>query len=130
MANKSRLSKQLQKARRQGQSPLEVLQMRAIAKREAEAMRAKAEEQATDKAFLYMLAIPLNVLVNDYWPKTAKERAPKFIEEVIKLYEAVQSGNVKESDLASLLEEMAGVKIDLSTMSITTAEDIENESEQ
>jgi len=119
MANKTRLSKQLHKARRQGMSPLEVMQMRAIAKQQAEAMESQAQALATDKAFLYMLAIPLNVLVNDYWPKSAKERAPKFIEDVIKLYEAVQEGSVKESELAQLLEEMAGVKIDSDTLNIT-----------
>lgn len=37
----------------------------------------------------YTLAIPLNVLVNDYWEKSARKRIPKFIEDVISLYEAV-----------------------------------------
>ena len=75
----------------------------------------KAEELqriAKEKAFLYMLAIPLNVLVNDYWEKSARKRIPKFIEDVINLYEAVQEGVVSEQQLADLLDEYAGVKIE------------------
>ena len=96
------------KAKRAGLSNIDIARMREIARKEA----VKMEVQATEKAFLYMLAIPLNVLVNDYWAKSAKKRAPKFIEDVISLYEAVQQGVVKEKDLAELLEDMAGVKID------------------
>ena len=59
-----------------------------------------------------MLAIPLNVLFNDYWQKSAKQRAPKFIEDVMNLYEAVQQGVVSDKQLADLLDELAGVKID------------------
>lgn len=69
------------------------------------------EDEANEKAFLYMLAIPLNVLV-DQWGDEAKEKAPEFIEEVIELYEAVQDGYVSEDQLAELLEDMAGVKIE------------------
>ena len=59
-----------------------------------------------------MLAIPLNVLFNDYWAKSAKKKAPKFIDEVIKLYEAVQDGYVTDEQLAELLDDLAGVKIE------------------
>ena len=74
------------------------------------------EKEATEKAFLYMLAIPLNVLFNDYWQKSAKKRAPKFIEDVMSLYEAVQNGVVSDKQLADLLDELAGVKIDADWM--------------
>lgn len=103
--NKTR--QQMNKARKAGMSNIDVLRMKEIARKQA----LKMESEAIDKAFLYMLAIPLNVLVNDYWEKSAKKRAPKFIAEVIKLYNAVQEGTVSENDLAGLLDDMAGVKI-------------------
>ena len=59
-----------------------------------------------------MLAIPLNVLVNDYWSKSAKKRAPKFIKDVMSLYEAVQDGVVSKDDLSDLLKDMAGIDVD------------------
>ena len=59
-----------------------------------------------------MLAIPVNVLVNDYWRKGEKKKAPKFIEDVLSLCEAVECGVVTDEQLAELLEDMAGVKIE------------------
>lgn len=94
----------MKKAKKKGLSPLEVLHMQEIAKREA----LKMENEAIEKSFLFMLAIPLNVLVNDYWPKSSKKRAPKFIDDVISLYESVQDGVVTERELADLLKEYAG----------------------
>ena len=59
-----------------------------------------------------MLAIPLIILFEDYWQKTAKKKAPKFIDDVASLYESVQMGVVTEQQLADSLYELAGVKIE------------------
>ena len=42
-----------------------------------------------------MLVIPTNVLIADYWEKSAKKRIPKFVEDCINLYEAFLQGTVK-----------------------------------
>ena len=108
--NKAR--KQHIKARNMGISNVDLLKIKESAKKAAQTM----EKEATEKAFLYMLAIPLNVLFNDYWQKSAKKRAPKFIEDVMNLYDAVQQGVVSDKQLADLLDELAGVKIDADWM--------------
>ena len=77
--NKAR--KQHIKARNMGMSNVDLLMVKESAKKAAKTI----EKEATEKAFLYMLAIPLNVLFNDYWKKSAKKRAPKFIEDVMSL---------------------------------------------
>ena len=73
---------------------------------------AKNDKEATEKAFFYMLAIPLNVLASKYWKKSAKKQMPKFIDEVIGMYEAVQNGVVSHEKLAESLKNMAGVEIE------------------
>lgn len=102
-----KLMQQMQQAKKSGLTPADVARIHAMARKHAEAM----EIEATEKAFLYMLAIPLNVLVNDYWSKTAKRRAPKFIEDVISLYQSVEDGVVTEKELAGLLKEYAGITV-------------------
>lgn len=102
------VKKQMQMAKKRGMNNVDLLRMREIAKKEAE----KMEIEATERAFLYMLAIPLNILFHDYWQKSAKKRAPKFIEEVTKYYLAVQEGVVTDQELADLLFDLAGVKIE------------------
>ena len=48
----------------------------------------------------------------DQWGDEAKEKAPEFIEDVLGLYEAVQDGVVSDDQLAELLDDIAGVKIE------------------
>ena len=109
----NRMKNQIKRAKKAGISNVDLMRMKEVAKKEA----LKMESEAIDKAFLYMLAIPLNVLINDYWSKTGKKKAPKFIEDVISLYESVQEGVVTEEELANLLEDMAGIKIDADWLS-------------
>lgn len=105
---KSKRQQQIQRMRKMGFNNNQIGVVLESANKKADELQRIAKE----KAFLYMLAIPLNVLVNDYWEKSAKKRIPKFIEDVISLYEAVQEGVVSEQQLADLLDEYAGVKIE------------------
>lgn len=102
------IKKQMQMAKKRGMNNVDLCKMREIAKREAK----KMEIEATEKAFLYMMAIPLNVLANDYWSKTAKKRAPKFLEEVASLYQSVIAGVVTDEQLADFLKDIADVTIE------------------
>lgn len=102
------MRRQQKKAKKLGLSNIDLLMIKETAKKQSKSM----EKEAIDRAFLYMLAIPLNVLFNDYWQKSAKKRAPKFIEDVMGLYEAVEKGVVSEKQLADLLYELAGIKIE------------------
>lgn len=96
------------RAKKAGLSNVDLAKIREAARKEAE----KHHDEILDQSFLYMLAIPLNVLVSDYWGgDKAKDIAPGFIAEVISLYEAVQQGVVDNKQLADLLDDMAGVKI-------------------
>lgn len=104
----NKVQMQMKKAKKAGMTTMDVLYMREIARKEAQ----KMEQTATERAFLYMLAIPLIILFEDYWQKTAKKKAPKFIEDVASLYESVQMGVVSEQQLADSLYELAGVKIE------------------
>lgn len=103
---RNKLKKNRNQLRQLGYSNVDICKIREATRREA----AKMEEEATEKAFLYMLAIPLNVLV-DMWGDEAKNKAPEFIEEVMSLYESVQEGYVTDAQLAELLYDMAGVEI-------------------
>ena len=107
-----RIRKQMNKARKAGLTETDLLMVREMSKKAA----AKVEKEATERAFLYMLAIPLNVLANDYWPKTAKRRTHKYIKDVLNLYAAVQEGIVSEQELADFLDEMAGIRVQAAWM--------------
>lgn len=121
---KSKVNQQINKACKSGMSPVDVYRLRESARKytnerideiRAE-LRAEVEkevlEQARREAFLCSLAVPLNVLVNDYWAKSAKKRAPQFIEDVLSLYKSVEAGAVTDDDLKKLLSDYAGITLD------------------
>lgn len=78
----------------------------------------KAKQMVLDKTkalaneiLTMMLVIPTNVLIADYWKKSARKRIPKFVDDCLNLYEAFTGGAVKMSEMIDLTEEYAGIKL-------------------
>ena len=92
--------------RKRGMSQLDTARAMMIAQREAK----KMETEATEKAFLYMLAIPLNVLVSD--GIINHDNAKDYIQSVLSLYESVEKGIVSDQELADLLHEYSGLNVE------------------
>lgn len=67
------------------------------------------EQIATERAFLYMLAIPLNILVED--GVITHDNAEDYIHDVASLFLSVQDGVVSDQELADLLKEYAGIEV-------------------
>lgn len=88
--------------------------IRAI--RDEEYKRARKEildksDKLAEDILKMMIVIPTNVLINDYWKKTAKVRIPKFVDDCLKLYESWSSGNVDMEDMQKLTEDYSGIKL-------------------
>lgn len=105
---KNKAVQQMQKARRSGMTPLEMLMIREAAKKES----AKLQEEAMMDAFLCMIAIPLNVLLADYWQKSGKKRAGVFVEECFKLFNAFIDGVVTKEEMNDFVWDAAGIRVD------------------
>lgn len=103
--------------RRGGMSQLDTARAMLIAQREAK----KMEVEATEKAFLYMLAIPLNVLVAD--GIINHDNATEYVRSVMSLYESVEKGAVTDQELADLLHEYSGVTIEATWLERKLPED-------
>lgn len=83
--------------------------------RDQEYQRARKEilgksEEVAENVFKMMLVIPTNVLISDYWQKTARKRIPKFVEDCMSLYESWSKGSVDMKELISLAEEYSCIK--------------------
>ena len=68
-----------------------------------------ATNQATDQVIKLMLALPVYVL-HDKWG-FGRVRCERFADELLKLYDAYQSGYVTIDDLMQVLEDEAGMTI-------------------
>lgn len=68
---------------------------------------------ATNVAFTLMLALPLEVLTGDgYWKKTSKRRIPKFLNDLLNLYDSWEKGVLSMDELRKDLWEIGGIKLD------------------
>lgn len=70
----------------------------------------KSDEMA-EEILKLMLVIPTNVLISDYWKKTAKTRIPKFVEDCMSLYDSWTKGAVSMEEMTKLTEEYAQIEI-------------------
>lgn len=81
-------------------------------KKEVEAIKKQATEEAINIAITLMLALPLEVLKDKYWVKTAKRRLPKFLDDVLSLYSAWETGLLTIEELRADLWNYGGIKLD------------------
>lgn len=94
-----------------GKTKTYILTQKQIDAIRAEAIK-EAHDAAAEKAFILMLAIPLEVLITeDYWMKSAKRRLPKFIDEVLRVYKGYENGMISIDEMKDDLLEFAGIKI-------------------
>jgi hypothetical protein len=86
--------------------------IKAGVKAEIEAVKKQATEDAVSIALTLMLALPLTVLKDKYWKKSAKERLPKFLEDVLSLYDNWDKGLLTIEELRDDLWEYGGIKLE------------------
>lgn len=75
-------------------------------------IKAEASEKAVAQAMALLLTIPLEILITDYWPKTAHKRGQEFTEKVLNLYHKWENGEVDMDDLKAHLWEYGGVRFE------------------
>ena len=71
-----------------------------------------AVKEASDVAFLLMLAIPVMVLHDKWWEKTAKKRCPVFVDQCLDLFDSFSKDYVSLEDLKRCLYEESGIKLE------------------
>lgn len=86
--------------------------IKAGVKAEVETIRKQARDEAVDIAITLMLALPLKALKDKYWVKTAKRRLPKFLDNVLSLYDSWNNGKITIEELREDLWNYGGIKLE------------------
>ena len=68
-------------------------------------------DQIAEDILKMMIVIPTNVLINDYWQKTAKKRIPQFVDDCMSLYQSWSEGTISMEELQKRTEEYSGIKL-------------------
>lgn len=77
-----------------------------------DAMKKAAVDEAVSTGFILMLSIPITVLHDKYWVKTASKKLPKFVDQCLDLYDSYNKGYVTLEDLQDTLWEEGGIKLE------------------
>ena len=75
-------------------------------------IRSDAMEEAVNQAMVLMLTLPLEVLITDYWTKTAYKRGQEFTQKVLDLYHRWEAGEISMDDLKNDLWEYGGIRLE------------------
>ena len=77
-----------------------------------DAMKKAAVDEAVSTGFILMLSIPITVLHDKYWVKTASKKLPKFVDQCLDLYDSYNKGYVTFEELRETLWEEGGIKLE------------------
>lgn len=98
--------------RRQKRADQKKQKVYTLTQAQIDKIKADATEEAVNQAMTLMLTIPLEVLITDYWPKTAYKRGQEFTEKVLALYHRWEAGEVSMDELKEDLWEYGGIRLE------------------
>ena len=88
------------------------LAVREGVKKEIGKIKDEATSEAITTALILTLALPLEVLMDNYWKKSYAQRLPKFTEQILEYYSRWESGEIDIEDLKKDLWEYGGVRFE------------------
>lgn len=70
----------------------------------------KQEAVGIEKGFIVAMSVVFNILIEDYWSKTASKKIPDLAEQSLGLLDAIQSGVVDVEDCIAYVEKCTGMR--------------------
>ena len=86
--------------------------VRAQIENELVKIRQQATDDAVNTAMILLLTLPLEVLMDHYWPKSYAKRIPQFTAYVLEYYERWQNGELDMEKLKEDLWDYGGVRLE------------------
>lgn len=79
---------------------------------ELDRVKQEATNDAINQAMILLLTLPLEVLMDYYWPKSYAKRIPEFTEHVLEYYEKWQNDELDMEKLKEDLWVYGGVRLE------------------
>lgn len=81
-------------------------------KEELEKHHEELVNEAVNEAMVLLLTLPLEVLMDHYWPKSYQKRIPEFTKYVLEYYEQWQNGELDMDKLKEDLWVYGGIRLE------------------
>ena len=69
-------------------------------------------DEVTNQSVALMILLPMKVLIEDYWPKTYKQKLPGFIDKTMQYYSDWQDNKLDIEELKDFLWNEVGIKVE------------------
>lgn len=69
--------------------------------------------ESTNTAMILLLTLPLEVLMDHYWPKSYAKKIPEFTNYVLEYYERWQNGELDMDELKEDLWRYGGIRLEV-----------------
>lgn len=79
--------------------------------KEWERLKQQIADDTTNEVLSVLFTLPMEVLMDDFWPKSYDKKIPQFTEKLLKKYDEYQNGKVDIEALKEKLWTYAGVKL-------------------
>lgn len=79
--------------------------------KQQQAINEKRDKVNAYIAWLQFMTISMNVLIEDYWPKTAKKEIPRFLSKCMSLYESTCYNAVNFDEMEEYILKYADVNV-------------------
>ena len=87
--------------------------VRQAIEKELENSHEEAVNESTNTALILLLTLPLEVLMDHYWPKSYVKKIPEFTNYVLEYYERWQNGELDMDELKEDLWIYGGVRLEV-----------------
>lgn len=74
-------------------------------------MRREITDEAVNTAMILLLSLPMKVLMNHYWTKTAHKRIPEFTNLILEYYRMWENGELDMEEIEKELWEYGGIRL-------------------
>ena len=75
-------------------------------------MKKEIHEKVLNEVLSLLLVLPMEVLMDHFWPGSYKQKIPKFIDYVLEYYQKWSDGKLDMEDMKKDLWEYAGVRLE------------------
>lgn len=79
--------------------------------KEFERVKKEAAEEAINDVLTVLFTLPMDVLMENFWPKSYEKNIPKFTKLLLEKYDLWQNGKLDMEELKERLWDLAGVRL-------------------
>lgn len=82
-----------------------------LTEEQLEIMFQEVKRDTVNELLVVLMALPMDVLMEDFWPKSCDKKIPKFTKKLLDKYSTWQNGDLDIEELKEKIWKLAGIRL-------------------